>query len=460
MVSSVSVIGLGKLGSPLAACFAARGFRVKAVDLNPRKVDAINRGVAPVHEPGLEELIHQSEGRLHASQNIAEAVVNSEATFIVVGTPSEESGGFSLQHVLPTCEGIGRALATKKSFHLVVLTSTVMPGSTGSAVVAALERASGKRCRCDFGLCYSPEFIALGSVIRDFYNPDFLLIGESDARSGEILEGIYKQVCKNSPPIARMNWINAEITKLAVNTYITTKISYANMLARLCEKLPDADVKVVTDALGLDTRIGPKYLKGAVSYGGPCFPRDNRALAALAARVGASSGLAEATDLFNRAQIKSLAELVRSHYSGQGSIGILGLTYKPNTDVVEEAFGLLLAQQLSSANLPIVVYDPSANATSVLGQSSTLRFLRSARECIEDSGVVVLATPWQEFLDVPTEHWAHNGQTRAVPRVVIDCWHALDHLNGVDGVRYVRLGFGGAAERQGSHVERTVESKC
>ena len=133
-----------------------------------------------------------------------------------------------------------------------------------------------------------------------------------------MLTDIYKHVCKNSPAISRMNFINAEITKLAVNTYITTKISYANMLARLCEKLPEADANVVTDALGLDTRIGAKYLKGAVSYGGPCFPRDNRALAALAARVGASSGLAEATDLFNRAQIKSIANIVKAHHSGPG----------------------------------------------------------------------------------------------------------------------------------------------
>lgn len=443
MVSSISVIGLGKLGSPMAACFAARGFHVKAVDLNPYKVDAINRGVAPVHEPGLEELIHQSEGRLHATQNIDEAVIDSEATFVVVGTPSEESGGFSLQYVLPTCEAIGRALATKKGFHLVVLTSTVMPGSTGGAVKEALERASGKRCGRDFGLCYSPEFIALGTVIRDFYNPDFLLIGESDTRSGEMLSGIYQEVCKSSPPIARMNFVNAEITKLAVNTYITTKISYANMLARLCEKLPEADVNVVTDALGLDTRIGAKYLKGAVSYGGPCFPRDNRAMAALAARVRASSGLPEATDRFNRAQIKSLAENVKSHHSGTESIGVLGLTYKPNTDVVEESFGLLLAQELSAANLSVVVYDPSADTARVLNKNKNIRAAMSAVECISTSGVVVLATPWQEFREVPAEHWARNG----VPRVVIDCWRALDHLSGLEGVHYVRLGFGGVASQ-------------
>jgi UDPglucose 6-dehydrogenase len=443
MLLSVSVIGLGKLGSPMAACFAARGFTTHGVDLNPQKVNAINSGVPPVHEPGLEELILESGSRLQAGQNIGEAVQNSDVTFIVVGTPSDATGGFSLQYVLPTCEAVGRALATKKSFHLVVITSTVMPGSTGGAVLAALERASGKRCGTNFGLCYNPEFIALGTVIRDFYNPDFLLIGESDARSGEMLAGIYKTVCKNSPAIARMNLMNAEITKLAVNTYITTKISYANMLARLCEKLPDADVNVVTDALGLDSRIGAKYLKGAVSYGGPCFPRDNRALAALASRVGASSGLAEATDIFNRAQIKLLAETVKSHHSTGDAIGILGLTYKPNTDVVEESFGLLLAQELSSAKLDVIVFDPSTDAARALSNFENVRVAASARVCIAASGVVVLATPWQEFREIPANQWARDDS----PRAIIDCWRALSHLDGAEGVRYFKLGFGGPAEK-------------
>jgi UDPglucose 6-dehydrogenase len=427
----------------MAACFAARDFRVKAVDVDAQKVESINRGIPPVHEPELEELLRESGGRLEATQNMEEAVRHSEATFIVVATPSEPKGGFSLRYVIPTCESIGQALRKKAGFHLVVLTSTVMPGSTGGEVRVALESASGKRCGEDFGLCYSPEFIALGSVIRDFYFPDFLLIGESDPRSGELLSDIYKDVCKNSPAVARMNFVNAEITKLAVNTYITTKISYANMLARLCEKLPDADVNVVTDALGLDTRIGAKYLRGAVSYGGPCFPRDNRALAFLASRVGASSGLAEATDLFNRAQIKLLADLVKRHHSGKDAIGILGLSYKPNTDVVEEAFGLLLAQELSSADFSVIVYDPSADATRALGAYKTVHFASSAQECITQSGVVVLATPWQEFRDVPSAQWVRHNR----PRAVVDCWRVLSHLEGVDGILYVRLGFGGTVKR-------------
>jgi UDPglucose 6-dehydrogenase len=452
MNSSLSVIGIGKLGAPMMACFAAAGFRVTAVDLVPQKVEAVNRGLPPINEPGLAELMKEAGDRLTATHDIAEAVRESDITFVVVATPSEPGGGFSLQYVLPTCEAIGGALALKKSFPLVVMTSTVMPGSTGGPVLEALERSSGKRCGKDFGLCYNPEFIALGTVIRDFYNPDFLLIGESDQRSGDLLAGLYKQVCSNSPPIARMNFVNAEITKLAVNTYITTKISYANMLARLCEKLPGADVNVVTGALGLDTRIGSKYLKGGVSYGGPCFPRDNRAFAALASRVGASSGLAEATDIFNREQIRSVAEIVKSHRSDSQSIGILGLTYKPNTDVVEESFGLLLAQELSSGDLPVIVYDPSSEAIRALGTRKSIRVAASAEQCIAESGLVVLATPWQTFHEIPASRWAAHSE----PRVVVDCWRSLGHLDGVAGIHYVKLGFGSTLER-GVGVSATAD---
>ena len=444
MVSSVSVIGLGKLGAPMAGCFATRGFQVIAADLDPQKVDAIGRGVPPVHEPGLAELLLESKGRLSATQDTEAAVRDSEATFIVVGTPSEPDGGFSLRYVIPTCEAIGRALRNKNSYHLVVLTSTVMPGSTGGEIKSALERASGKRCGEGFGLCYSPEFIALGTVIRDFLNPDFLLIGESDPRAGDMLSDIYAHTCKNSATVARMNFINAEITKLAVNTYITTKISYANMLARLCEKLPEADVSVVTYALGLDSRIGSKYLKGAVSYGGPCFPRDNRAFAALAARSGAFSDLAVATERFNRSQIGALASLVKSYQSGGDPIGILGLTYKPDTDVFEESFGLLLAQELASANLPVIVFDPSADLPRAFGAHKSVRIAASAEDCIAQSAVVVLATPWQQFRDLSISAWMQPFRSgpsfHGTQRVVIDCWRALPHLEGSQSVHYVRLG--------------------
>lgn len=442
MSKSVSVVGLGKLGAPLAACFAARGFEVTGVDLDKNKVDAINEGRAPVQEPGLSEWTAKGKARLKATSDLETAVRDTAMTFIVVSTPSEPGGGFSLRYVLPVCEGIGRALRKKNDFHLVVLTSTVMPGSTGGAVRKSLEEASGKRCGTDFGLCYSPEFIALGSVIRNFLNPDFVLIGESDARSGAVLEETYQEVCENAPRAARMNFVNAELTKLSVNTYVTTKISFANMLARICEKFPEANVDDVTAALGLDTRIGPKYLKGAISYGGPCFPRDNLALAAFARQIGARADIAQTTDQFNRWQILWLAELVERQSPRGATVGILGLTYKPDTDVVEEAAGLLLARELSRRGLSVAVFDPSANGSiqSALGEKP--RVVPAAQECIEQSSVVVLTTPWPEFAQIPAEKWVRP----ASPRVVIDCWGVLGHLENVKGVRYKRLGNSGGME--------------
>lgn len=444
MKKVISILGLGKLGAPMAACFAARGFRVIGVDQDARKVDAINNGMAPVFEPGLEELLQASGDRLTCSQDIEAAVLASDVTFIVVATPSEPTGGFSLRYVLPACEAIGRALRAKGSFHLVCLTSTVMPGSTSSAVRSTLEKASGAQAGRDFGLCYNPEFIALGSVIHDFLNPDFLLIGESDPRSGEILEAIYREVCENRPAFARMNLINAEIAKLAVNTFVTTKISFANMLARMCEKLPEANVDVVTKALGLDSRIGTKYLKGAVSYGGPCFPRDNLAMGALARSLGAPDDIARVTDAFNRSQITWLANLAQSHLSFGARVGILGLTYKPNTDVVEQATGLLVAQELAARGISLVVFDPAGNKNSHDALRERVRFAASAPECISDADVVVVATPWQEFRDIPAEEW---GRPNA-PRVVIDCWRALETVRNSNGVRYVCLGLGETSPKQ------------
>ena len=433
-----SVIGLGKLGSPLAACLAAKGLYVVGVDADPRKVDAVNQGRAPVFEPRLGDMIGAAAGRLRATASIAEAVAASEMTFVVVATPSEPGGGFSLRFALPVCEEIGRALAAKSGYHIVVLTSTVMPGTTGGPVREALERASGKRVGRDFGLCYGPEFIALGSVVSDFLNPDFVLIGESDARAGEQLADVYRRVCENSPAVARMDFVNAELTKLSVNTYVTTKISFANMLARICERLPGADVDVVTRALGFDSRIGGKYLKGAVSYGGPCFPRDNLALLALAEELGAPAELAQVTHRFNRAQIPWLADLVCDQSSPRGTIGVLGLTYKPNTDVVEQAVGLLLAQELARRNLAVLAYDPTGAQNCARALGETVRFASSAEECIRASDTVVLATPWAEFAAIPADRWARTG----APRVVVDCWRALAHLADSGGILYVGLGLG------------------
>ncbi len=438
-IKRISLIGIGKLGAPLAACFAWKGFPTLAVDCDSRKIKTLNQGRAPLYEPRLQEIIQAGQGRLRATLDHEKAVLESDVTFIVVPTPSEDNGNFSLKYVLESVEKIGKVLRNKKGHHLVVLTSTVMPGATAGRVKPALEKHSGKVCGKDFGLCYSPEFVALGTVIRDFLNPDFVLIGESDSNSGKALEDLYKRVCENSPPAARMDFVNAELAKLAVNTFVTTKISFANMLARMCEKLPGANVDTVASAVGLDTRIGKKYLKGSISYGGPCFPRDNRALGALAHSLGAFSNLAEATDAFNRMQIQWLANLVKNRLPQKGSVGILGLSYKPNSDVAEEAQGILLTQALSREKIPTAVYDPAALGSARLILNNSAVFSSSAQECIRKSDVVVITTPWEEFKNLKANEF---GRPKS-PRIVIDCWRILDHLKQADGIVYVPLGVGG-----------------
>jgi UDPglucose 6-dehydrogenase len=317
-----------------------------------------------------------------------------------------------------------------------------MPGSSGGELLAALCRHSGKRCPEDFGLCYNPEFIALGSVVRDMLKPDMILIGESDARSGEILETLYGGVCESSPCIQRMNYVNAELTKLSVNTFVTTKISYANMLAQICETLPGADSDVVTAALGCDTRIGTKYLKGALGYGGPCFPRDNVAFSALARDNGVPALLAEATDALNKRQVPRLAKLVLSQLPKGGTVGVLGLSYKPNTEVIEESQGVAIAQALLASGARVVVYDPAAmeNAKRVLNGDTI--FAASAAECVRQSDVLAITTPWAEFQELPLSAFQRSGGDITV----LDCWRVLPKRVVECIENYLTLGKAGARE--------------
>jgi UDPglucose 6-dehydrogenase len=420
MAMRISVFGLGKLGAPLAAVLADKGNAVVGVDVNTAFVETVRRGQPPVPETGLEELIQKNRARISATLVPAEAVLSTDLTFLVVPTPSQEDGAFSLRYALPACESVGSALAKKGSYHVVVVTSTVMPGDTGGAIKATLERASAKVCGRDFGLCYNPEFIALGSVIRDMMNPDFILIGESDPRAGETLARIYSEGWRPVPPIQRMNFVNAELTKIAVNTFVTTKITYANMLARLCERLPGADADIVTGAVGLDSRIGSKYLKGALGYGGPCFPRDNVAFNAVARRHGVEPLLTEATDRFNREQVRWLADGLLARLPAGGSVGILGLSYKPNTNVIDESQGIAFARYFIEKGVPVIVYDPAALANARALFNGAVTFAESAEECVRTADLLLVTTPWEQFRSLGADAFA--GKDRAT---VVDCWGIL-----------------------------------
>lgn len=403
----------------MAAVMAHKGHTVIGVDINPAYVQAIQEGRPPVNEPQLAEMIAANRERLSATLDYAEAIHATDITFIIVPTPSGADGRFSVEYVLKAAEKIGAALRTKDTWHVVVLSSTVMPGSVEGSLLPALEAASGKKAGVDFGLCYNPEFIALGSVVRDMLNPDMILIGESDARSGATLEELYTGVCESNPRIRRMNYVNAELTKLSVNTFVTTKISYANMLAQVCETLPGADVDVVTAAIGCDTRIGTKYLKGALGYGGPCFPRDNVAFSALARANGVPALLAEATDAMNRRQVPRIAEMILARLPEGGTAGLLGLSYKPYTEVIEESQGVAIAKQLLESGARVVVYDPSAMGNTARQLSGNITYAASMLDCVRQSDVLAITTPWPEFGKL-TAGDLENG-----PEFVIDCWRML-----------------------------------
>jgi UDPglucose 6-dehydrogenase len=398
LVQRIAVIGIGRLGAPMMACLASKGFEVIGCDVDKNKVQAITDARAPVSETGLEDLVFHNNERLRATTSIAEAVRFADVTFVVTATPSKPDGRFSLEYILPVCEEIGRELGRplgKPAFHPVVITSTVMPGDTWGPIRETLEKHSGRKCGESFGLCYNPEFIALGSVIHDFLNPDFVLLGASDPLSDARVSSIYERI--SDAPIYRTSIVNAEITKLAINSYITTKISFANMLSRICNDIPGADVDAVTAGMGMDSRIGKKYLKGGVSYGGPCFPRDNRALATL------GQSLPLVIDSFNRAQIDWLVEFVRKTYTGL--VTVLGQSYKPGTNVTTESAGALLEEELLEGGILI--------ASTFLGET------------------VVVMTPDSKFRE-----YDYSGKT------VIDPWRFLEYLKSDSTVNYIPLGIG------------------
>ncbi len=431
----ISIVGLGKIGSPMLACLAACGYRVVGVDVDERPLDLIREGRAPVQEPRVAELLSKYRDRISVTRDCHAAVTESGLTFVAVPTPSEEDGTYSLAHVQAVCEQIGSALRRKPGFHVVVVTSTLLPQDTDTRVLPILEDHSAKRCGRDFGLCYSPEFVAIGKVVHDLQHPDFMLVGESDERSGSLLERVYRRLAGDRVPVARTNFVNAELTKIAVNTFVTTKISYANMLAEVCEHIPGCDVDVVTAAVGLDSRIGPRYLKGGLGFGGPCFPRDNVAFSAMARRWGIEATLADATDAVNRRQVRRTLKQIRSRVGTGGRVGVLGLTYTPHTDVVEESQGLQLAQAMADEGLRVTVYDPLGmrNAERVLNRA--VEYARSAEGCIRNAQLVVIATPWDEFKRLRPEQFAHNPR-----RVVFDCWRILPAEEMSRVTEYITIG--------------------
>ena len=451
MSRCISIVGLGKLGASMAAAIASRGHDVIGVDVNRRAVDAVNAGRAPVQETGLDDLIAANRSRLRATMDQEEAVLASELTFVIVPTPSDERGAFSLQYAAYAFREIGKAIGRKQDRHTVVLTSTVLPGAMRHGLLPILEQHSGKQAGEGFGLCYSPEFIALGTVIRDFLNPDFLLIGEHDEASGEHLAACYADIIGPAVPVRRMSLENAELAKISVNAFVTMKITFANMLAEMCAAIPGGDIDTVSDAIGLDSRIGRKYLTGGLGFGGPCFPRDNLALGFIAAAVGARADLPLVTDKLNRSLADRILQQLRSRVSRDVTVAVLGLAYKPLSHVTEESQAIMMVNSFLDHGARVLAYDPLARESANFELGGRALILDNACDCLREADIVVIATPDPEFSRLRARDFRRDGKSV----LVVDFWRLLSkELDGASGIEYMPYGRGPARGRDTNTLQQ------
>jgi UDPglucose 6-dehydrogenase len=438
MAEQLSLVGLGKLGLCLAACLAEKGFPVIGVDIEERVVNQVNAGIALWYEPGLDQLLAKHGGKtLRATTAHREAILQSDVTFVLVATPSNPDGSFSNRFIEAALRSLALALATsEKPHHLFVISSTVMPGSTDEVFIPILEQYSGRKLNDGFSVCFDPDFVALGNVIKGFLRPDLVIIGESELQAGARVEAIHRQMCENEPKIARMSIISAEIAKVCLNAYITTKISFANSIANLCERIPGADVDAITQAIGADRRISPYYFQGGLSFGGTCFPRDTRAYMTMAARYGVQAEIIHAVDQVNKYQDQHLAEIVLRELDSVANktVGILGLAFTANTPVVTESPAIKLIAELIKRDVHVVAYDPLAidNARTVFG--SAVEYVHTAESCLAQAGLAVVTLRNGELKR------AVEGFTPQGPLTVIDCWRLIDRQRLPDRVRLVMLG--------------------
>jgi UDPglucose 6-dehydrogenase len=366
----ITVIGLGKLGLPLAALFANSGHKVRGFDSSYELRESLKTERFQSNEPQLSELLTSSKSNLKICESIEESVQGSEAVFVIVPTPSLPSGHFSNEYVLSVIESMGPALVKTENKIVIDIVSTVMPGSCTGSIWNALEKSASSKIGEKVGLCYNPEFIALGSVIKDMQYPDMHLLGESHNWAGDVIENALTSVVKKQVPCQRMNLTEAELVKIAINNFVTMKISYANSLYQAAEKIQGIDIDRVTNAIGLDSRIGNKYLKGAAPYGGPCFPRDTRALAAFYSELDISQALPIATEQVNNSHVDFIKSYVVGNIRESKKVGVVGISYKPGTPVIEESPGVAIVNALLDQGFDVTTWDDEG---AIVGTGDTTK---------------------------------------------------------------------------------------
>jgi GDP-mannose 6-dehydrogenase len=422
----LSVFGLGYVGCVSAACFAKEGHEVWGVDVNPTKIEIINRGDSPIVESGMPELIREmvNSRRLRTTTDTETAIDNSEASLVCVGTPSNANGSLDLTYVTRVCQAIGSGLARKDKRHIVVIRSTMLPGTVQEVVVPTLEQASGKKAGKDFGICINPEFLREGSSLKDFYAPPFTLIGADDEESAHFVRGLYSGI---DAPVFVTSVQTAEMVKYVCNCFHALKVSFANEVGNICKGL-GIDSHEVMEVFCQDNKlnISPNYLKPGFAFGGSCLPKDLRAMNYKAKQLDVEAPVLSAILPSNRMQIERAVNMVLK--SGKKRIGVLGFSFKAGTDDLRESPMVTLIETLIGKGLQLAIYDRDVSLARLFGANKEYiereiphisQLMRgSVEEVMNDSEVIVLGNKSKEFEKVRSN--IPNG------KVVIDLVRVFD----------------------------------
>ncbi|KAB1194253.1 nucleotide sugar dehydrogenase [Haloferax sp. MBLA0076] len=423
----LSIIGSGYVGTTIAACFADLGHDVVNVDIDDAIVDSLNAGQAPIHEPGLDELVETHAGdRLRATTDY-DAVLDTDATFLALPTPSNDDGSIDLSAMKAAASSLGETLAQKDDAHLVVTKSTVVPTTTVEVIGPRIEEASGKTVGEEFDIAMNPEFLREGTAVEDFLSPDKIVLGAQSERAYEQLDEIFASLVERAgdPPVVKTGISEAEMIKYANNAFLASKISLANDLANICKEF-GVDSEEVLDAIGLDARIGSAFLGAGLGWGGSCFPKDTAAIIAAARARGYEPRLLQAAVDVNDEQPKRMLELLEDRFDPEGKrVAVLGLSFKPGTDDVRNSRAILLIDHLLDAGADVVGYDPVATE-NMRAHFPNIDYATSAADALVDADAALVATDWDEFAALD----AQFDEMRE--RVVIDGRRIVTRRDGLD----------------------------
>ncbi|MDX2196504.1 MAG: UDP-glucose/GDP-mannose dehydrogenase family protein [Cytophagales bacterium] len=394
----IAVVGTGYVGLVTGTCFAEVGIDVTCIDVDVKKIENLKKGILPIYEPGLEEMVQRNyeKGRLHFSTDLPLSIQSCEAIFIAVGTPPGEDGSADLKYVLAVARSIGQNITE----YTVVLTKSTVPVGTADKVKAEIALAlKSRNADIPFDVASNPEFLKEGAAVDDFLKPDRIVIGVESERAEEIIKRLYKPFLLNSHPIYFMDIRSSEMTKYAANAMLATRISFMNDMANLCEKV-GADVNKVRQGIGSDARIGNKFIYPGIGYGGSCFPKDVKALINTAKQYGYEMRILNAVEQVNELQKSVLFDKLMKHYRNDISgriIALWGLSFKPKTDDMREAPSLVLIEKILQHGAKVKAYDPIAmhEAQKMLGDKIT--YCKDDYDTLIDADALLLVTEWPEF---------------------------------------------------------------